>query len=209
MNRITKVALMIAADLLALPLCFLIAMLLRLGDFESTLRYGVASPVLIALLTISAFTMSGLYRAVIRFIDQRLLTTAGIGLAVALLIVYFFSLSFSDTRLPNSALMIYWFIAFSYVVTSRLMVRAFLRIKTDKQCQIEKRVAIYGAGEPGAQLALAMRVSDEYRPVCFFDEKHVLTKHTIASLTVFHSDLLLAMVKELRIGLVVIAIPSV
>ena len=96
---------MISADLIALPLCFLIAMLLRLGDVESTLRYGIASPVLIALLTVAAFFMSGLYRAVIRFIDQRLLTTAGIGLAIALLIAYFFSLSLSDTKLPNSALM--------------------------------------------------------------------------------------------------------
>lgn len=208
MNRTAKVALMISADLIALPFCFLIAMLLRLGDFESTLRYGVASPILIALLTISAFVMSGLYRAVIRFIDQRLLTTAGIGLAVVLLIAYFFSLSLNN-RLPNSALMIYWFIAFSYVVTSRLMVRAFLRNKTDKRCQIENRVAIYGAGEPGAQLALAMRASDEYRPVCFFDEKHVLNKHTIAGITVFHSDRLLEIVKALGIGLVVIAIPSV
>lgn len=200
---------MISADMVALPFCFLIAMLLRLGDLESTMRYGVASPILIALLTIAAFIMSGLYRAVIRFIDQRLLTTAGIGLAVILLIAYFFSLSFNSNRLPNSALMIYWFIAFSYVVISRLMVRAFLRNKTDKRCQIENRVAIYGAGEPGAQLALAMRASDEYRPVCFFDEKHVLNKHTIAGITVFHSDRLLELVKDLSIGLVVIAIPSV
>ncbi len=200
---------MISADMVALPFCFLIAMLLRLGDLRSTLQYGVASPILIALLTIAAFVMSGLYRAVIRFIDQRLLTTAGIGLAFALLIAYAFSLSFDRNRLPNSALMIYWFIAFSYVVTSRLMVRAFLRNKTDTRCQIENRVAIYGAGEPGAQLALAMRTSNEYRPVCFFDEKHVLNKHTIAGITVFHSDRLLERVKEMSIGLVVIAIPAV
>src|ERR687889_614626 len=82
MNRVMKVALMLSSDLIALPLCFLIAMLLRLGDVESTMRYEPVSYVLIALITMAAFAMTGLYRAVVRFIDYRLLSAAGIGLAV-------------------------------------------------------------------------------------------------------------------------------
>lgn len=200
---------MLGADLIALPMCFLIAMLLRLGDFNAAMYYGVAPHIWIPLVTIVVFAMSGLYRAVVRFIDQRLLTATGIGLAIVLLSASLLSLVFGYQRLPHSALMIYWFIAFSYVVTSRLMVRAFLQNHRGKGRTVENIIAIYGAGDQGAQLSLAMRTSDEYRPVCFFDEKHILTKHTIAGLTVFHSDRLVEIVNKLCIRSVVIAIPAV
>lgn len=207
MNRVMKVALMLSSDLIALPLCFLIAMLLRLGDVESAMRYEPVSYALISLITVAAFATTGLYRAVVRFIDSRLLISAGIGLAVVVLSAYLLSVLFSYNRLPNSAIIIYWFIAFSYVVTTRLVVREFLRRKAGKKRQKGKRVAIYGATEMGARAAMAMRASDEYRPVCFFDEKRSLNNHTIAGIMVSHSAHFIEMAHKLSIELVVIAIP--
>lgn len=207
MNRVMKVALMLSSDLIALPLCFLIAMLLRLGDVESTMRYEPVSYVLIALVTVAAFATTGLYRAVVRFIDYRMLIAAGIGLAVVVLSAYLLSVLFSYNRLPNSAIIIYWFIAFSYVVTIRLMVREFLRRNAGKNRQKGKLVAIYGATEMGARAAMAMRASDEYRPVCFFDEKRNLNNHTIAGIMVFNSVHFVEMAHKLSIELVVISIP--
>ena len=208
MNRVLKVALMLTADFLALPLCFLIAMLLRLGDIDAAMRYEPASYVVIALITIAAFSMTGLYRAVVRFIDYRLLGAAGIGLAVVVLCAYLLSVSMPDKRLPHSAILIYWFIAFSYVVTTRLIVRAFLSGHAGKMREPGKPVAIYGATELGARVALAMRASGEYRPVCFIDEKRNLNNHTIAGIMVFHSTHFVEMVRKLSIELVVISVPS-
>jgi FlaA1/EpsC-like NDP-sugar epimerase len=88
MNRWLKVALMLAADGMAFPFCFLIAMLLRLGDFGSMIRYGITPHITIALITIAFFAISGLYRAVIRFIDHRLLISIGIGFAVVADVTY-------------------------------------------------------------------------------------------------------------------------
>ncbi len=209
MNRNAKIALMVGVDLLALPFCILIAMLLRVGDLNQALHYGSVSYLVVALVTIGAFSMSDLYRAVIRFIDQRLLTVTGLTLGLAVLCVYFVLLVINDQRFPRSALAIYWFIAFSYVVTSRIAVRNFLRNHTGQRPASDHAVAIYGAGEPGAQLATAMRTSNEYRPVCFFDDKHLLNERTIAGLRVFHTDRLVEMVNSLCIRSIIIAIPSV
>lgn len=209
MNRTAKIALMVGVDLMALPFCILIAMLLRVGDLGLALNYGGASYLVVALVTIAAFSMSDLYRAVIRFIDQRLLTVTGLTLGLAVLCVYFVLLVVNDERFPRSALAIYWFIAFSYVVTSRITVRNFLRNHTRQRPATDHAVAIYGAGEPGAQLAMTMRTSNEYRPVCFFDEKHILNERTIAGLRVFHTDRLVEMVNSLCIRSIIIAIPSV
>ncbi len=209
MNRTAKIALMVGVDLLALPFCSLIAMLLRVGDLQLAMNYGAASYLVVALVTVAAFSLSDLYRAVIRFIDQRLLTVTGLALGVAALCVYFVLLVINDERFPRSALAIYWFIAFSYVVTSRLTVRNFLRTHNGQRQAAGDTVAIYGAGEQGAQLALTMRTSNEYRPVCFFDDKHVLNERTIAGLRVFHTDRLVEMVNSLCIRSIIIAIPSV
>jgi FlaA1/EpsC-like NDP-sugar epimerase len=210
LHRTNKIALMVVVDLLALPLCFLIALLLRGGDLSLAMRYGPASYVLVAAVTIAAFSMSDLYRAVIRFIDQRLLSITGLALAVAVLCAYIVLFAINDEMFPRSALAIYWFIVFSYVVTSRIGVRNFLRIHNGAvQPPVSDVVAIYGAGEAGAQLAQTMRNSNEYRPVCFFDDKHVLNDRTIAGLRVFHTDRVVEMVNALGIRAVVIAIPSV
>jgi FlaA1/EpsC-like NDP-sugar epimerase len=209
MHRNKKIALMITVDLLALPVCFLIAMLLRGGDLKLATHYGPASYVLVAMVTIAAFSMSDLYRAVIRFIDQRLLSVTGLALAIAVLCAYVVLFAMNDEFFPRSALAIYWFIVFSYVVTSRIGVRNFLRNHSGSQCQpASDVVAIYGAGEAGAQLALTMRNSNEYRPVCFFDDKHVLIDRTIAGLRVFHTDRVVEIANALSIRSIVIAIPS-
>jgi FlaA1/EpsC-like NDP-sugar epimerase len=208
MNRTLKIAIMVAVDLLALPFCILIAMLLRVGDLSLAMHYGPLSYFLVAVVTIAAFSMSDLYRAVIRFIDQRMLAVTGLTLGLAVICVYVVLFAINDEMFPRSVLAIYWFIVFSYVVASRITVRNFLR---NHMCQrpAGDAVAIYGAGESGAQLALTMRSGNEYRPVCFFDEKHVLNDRSIAGLRVFHTDRLVEMVNALCIRSVIIAIPSV
>lgn len=207
MHRTAKIALMVAIDLVALPLCFLIAMLLRFGDMKHAANYGLTSYIIVALVTIAALSVSDLYRAVIRFIDGRLLSATGCALGIAVLCAYAVLFAINDAQFPRSALAIYWFIVFSYVVTSRIGMRNFLR--SHSACRpVSDAVAIYGAGEAGAKLAQTMRNSDEYRPVCFFDDKRALIDRTIAGLRVFHTDRLADLVAAHGIRTVVIAVPG-
>jgi FlaA1/EpsC-like NDP-sugar epimerase len=209
LHRTTKIALMIMTDLIALPLCFLIAMLLRGGDLRLASHFGPASYMLVAVVTIAAFSVSDLYRAVIRFVDHRLLSVTGIALAIAILCAYGVTFSINEENFPRSALAIYWFIVFSYVIASRIGVRNLLRNQYAAPCGATEIVAIYGAGEAGARLAQAMRNGDEYRPVCFFDDKHALNERNICGLRVFHTDRLADTVGALGVNTIVIALPSV
>lgn len=200
---------MLVCDLISLPICFLIALLLRVGDVETAVRFGATPALLIALLTIPVFASTGLYGAVIRFIDRRLLTATGIGLGVVVVMTYLLSTFANYHGLPHTAVMIYWFIAFSYVVTSRLLARALLRRRpADAHTEATCVAAIYGAGEAGVKLALAMRASGKYNPVCFIDDRRSLHNRNVAGLKVMHSDYLATVVAQREITLVVIAIPS-
>ena len=208
MHRTAKAALAIAVDLVALPMCFLIAMILRGGDLQLAKQFSPGSYLLVAVLTIAAFWLSDLYRAVIRFIDHRLLTLTGLALGIAVLCAYLTLVSLNEARFPRSALAIYWFIAFSYVVMSRIGVRKLLRSKRGPCAGKALAVAIYGAGEAGARLAQTMRDGDEYRPLCFFDDKHALNERTVAGLRVFHTSRLVELGAALGIRTIVIALPA-
>ena len=208
LNRLAKMALMVSVDLAALPCCFLIAMLLRVGNLDLARQYNPAAFAAVAALTIAAFALADLYRAVIRYIDQRLLIATGLALALAALGAYLVLNAFNDSLFPRSALAIYWFIAFSYVVSSRLAVRNFLRKHAGKRPPQAHAVAIYGAGDAGAQLAFTMRNSSEYRPVCFFDEKRLFKERSIGGLRVFHTDRLVDVVNALCIRSIIIAIDA-
>lgn len=209
MNRWNKMAIMLAADLASLPVCFALAMMLRVGNFDVTLRWGLTPHVFVTLITVLVFAVAGLYGAIIRFIDHRLLVSTGIGLAIVVVLTYALASLIDYRGIPHNVLMIYWFIAFAYMVSSRLVARELLRSgNAGKPREAARLVAIYGAGEAGAKLAQATRVSGKYRAVCFIDDKAALHNRTLAGLKVFHSDSLVETVKERYIELIVIAIPS-
>lgn len=78
--RRSKVLLMVATDVIVLPLCFSLALLLRRGDAELLIQYGALPPLTIAALTIPVLYLSGLYRTVVRYIDIKVLWLSGISL---------------------------------------------------------------------------------------------------------------------------------
>ncbi|MEC4719418.1 nucleoside-diphosphate sugar epimerase/dehydratase [Noviherbaspirillum sp. CPCC 100848] len=208
LRRTAKVITMLGADILALPCCFQLAMLLRVGPTDFLLG-GWTTSTVIALASMLAFRIAGLYDAVIRFIDFRLLVGAGMGLGAVILAFYAAAAYFSYHGIPHTALVIYWFIALSYVALSRMSARLLLceggaLQPKDSSCT----VAIYGAGTAGVKLALAMRRSGKYRPLCFFDDMAGLDRRNVAGLTVFHSSRIAEVVDRRGIDMVVIAIPS-
>lgn len=211
LSRRQKIVLMIAADLLALPLCFTLALLLRAGNDELILQYGALPPLFIAACTIPVFSFSGLYRTVVRFIDLKVLWVAGVSLAALVALTYGVSFVTNDSRLPRAGLLIYWFIAFAYVVISRFLIRATLR-RTERwrgtRAQPIRRVGIFGAGEAGFQLASAMRASVDHEAVCFFDDDRSLDNHTVSDLPVFHTSRMKEQLQHLGIHEVVLAVPS-
>lgn len=200
---------MVTIDLIALPFCFLMAIFLRSGDLDLASQFSPFSYLLVAIVTIATFSVSDLYRAVIRFIDQRLLSITGLSLAVTILGAYVVMFAVNDRSFPRSALVIYWFIGFSYVVASRVGMRNFLRNQQGHARRGSEIVAIYGAGEAGARLAQTMQGSDEYYPVCFFDDKHALAERKIGALRVFNTERLVEVVNAMCIRSIVIAIPAV
>lgn len=206
--RRSKVLLMVATDVIVLPLCFSLALLLRRGDAELLIQYGALPPVTIAALTIPVLYLSGLYRTVVRYIDIKVLWLSGISLATLIALTYFVALFIQQEYLPRTGLLIYWFIAFSYVVISRFLAARCCASLYHKNRGNLTRLAILGAGEAGAQLAQAMHASADHQVLCFFDHDATLNNTTVAGLPVYGVDRITEQIGRLRINEIVLAIPS-
>lgn len=203
-----KMVVMLAGDALLLPLCMLLAVSLRLGSIEGALDTAPHIQLLLALFTVPVLGLAGLYRTVVRYIDLRVLLAAGMSLAFAVLVVYGVASLMDFKALPRSAVLIYWFVAFAYVVTSRFVARSLLRRGLKAGGRARVRTAIYGAGEAGAQLAYSMSVSPDYRPVCFLDDRRERQQKTVAGLKVYAPDALAEAVFRHDVEQIVVAIPS-
>jgi FlaA1/EpsC-like NDP-sugar epimerase len=203
-----KMWIMICGDAVFLPLCMLASVSFRLGSVEAGIATALPVQILLALLTLPALGLAGLYQAVMRYIDVRVLIAASAALAAIVLMVFGLAHLFGVQVLPRSALLIFWFVAFAYVITSRFIARALLREGLKHPGKPHLRTIIYGAGEAGAQIAQAMHLSSEYKPVCFLDDREVLHNKTVAGLRVYPTSALAQVIEKLDAAQIVVAIPS-
>jgi FlaA1/EpsC-like NDP-sugar epimerase len=203
-----KVIVMVAGDALFLPLCMLAAVAFRLGSLEAAFEAAPLIQVGLALVTMPALAVAGLYRTVVRYIDLRVLAAASGALAAVVLAVYMMAAALQFHLLPRSSLLIFWFVAFAYVVTSRFVARSLLRRSLKPGARPRIRTAIYGAGEAGAQLAQAMQFSTVYKAVCFLDDRRELQSKTVSGLAVYGSGEIAEAVIRHDVQQIVVAIPS-
>ncbi|MCH7344416.1 polysaccharide biosynthesis protein [Pelomonas sp. CA6] len=201
-----KVALMVGGDAVFLPICMFLSVAMRLGSFELALDTALPLQLGIAWLAIPILAVAGLYRTVVRYIDLKVLLASSVALAAAVLIAYGVAFAFDFSVFPRSVLPSFWFVAFTYVVNSRFIVRSMLRRNLAGRRRVNS--AIYGAGEAGVQLARAMQFSTEYRPVCFFDDARSLQRKSVSALPVHSPQDIREIAARYDIDEIVIAVPS-
>ena len=195
------------ADLLFLPLALFFAVWLRYDVFNNWLlhQYGlliIAAP----LVSIPIFVKLGLYNAVIRFIDHKIIYAVALGVTLSVLVLAALATFTQTLGYSRAVFGIYWINAILYVTTSRFLARGYLlRIGGAINAV---RVAIYGAGQAGMQLASALRAGNEYLPVAFIDDKKELQGITIAGIKIFSADDLPNVVAKYDIKEILLAMPS-
>jgi FlaA1/EpsC-like NDP-sugar epimerase len=203
-----KLAVMIGCDALFLPLCVIASVGLRLGSLEAALQTGLHLQLALGWLALPVLGVAGLYRAVVRYIDLRVIVASSSALAAVALTMFAMAHLLNVMVLPRSSLLIFWFVAFTYVITSRFIARGLLRQGLRRAGRPRLRTAIYGAGDAGVQLAQTMQFSPEYKAVCFLDDGRELQHKIVAGLKVYPPALLQKAIFRHDVVQIVLAIPS-
>ena len=202
--RSAKAALMVAADLVALPLVLWLAISLRLGTWRHGDLGGDLLYVALPLVTVPVLVRLGLYRAVTRYIGSQALIAALLGVTISTLLLIGIRFIPGFGQVPRSSLVIYWSFALLYVGGSRYLVRLLLTPSSS----LAGRVVIYGAGTAGARLASAMQDSREARPVAFVDDDRALWGSVIGGLRIHKPADLDSLRQEYAVDTILLAMPS-
>lgn len=213
-SRLSKKLIVAFCDFLSICIATFFALYISDFDFqlltlEHALRFSF-----IPFFCLVVFWYSGVYSSVVRYIDFSviyiiskaiLLTSLLIGSSRVVLTYLFFILEINNYNfVVNIEGWIVGFLTFSFLIyASRFLAHYFL---SDQRS--EKRVAIYGAGSAGIQLASALRVSKEMQPVAFIDRNVSLHGNYIGGIKVLHPKKLEKLVSRNKVDEVLIAMPS-
>ena len=194
-------------DCILLPLALFTAVWLRLGAmWDPKLNPYLWIFFSVPLWTIPIFINLGLYRAVVKYLDDKVVYVVFIGVGISLLILTFLAHIFNIGALPRTAIVIFGLLALVYIGGSRFLLRGVLR-NIGRDGNLEA-VAIYGAGEAGVQLALSLIHSNKYAPQAFIDDDNSKWGSTIRGIKVHSPHALTKLAHKYQIRQVLLAIPS-
>lgn len=206
--RKLKMFIMLLCDVILLPLAFWTAIAMRLGTVNPNVSDYQILFLLIVLFTIPIFIRIGLYRSVIRYMDDKIIYTILFGVSLSVLLLTAAIAIGRYTMVPRSSILIFWFMATSYITISRYFARGIIRSLEPSEDRRD-RVAIYGAGRAGMQTALALFSSREFLPVAFFDDSEQLHGTSVAGIRVYNPDDAQKVIDKKNIKQLLLALPSV
>lgn len=194
-------------DLVLLPVTFILAILLRYDGLSEALLLQYKWLILSApLISIPIFIKLGLYRAVIRFINYKIVSAVLLGMGLSVLGLAAVAALTHSGPVSRGVLAIYCAGAILYILASRFAIRGYLLQSIHASDRIP--VAIYGAGEAGVQLASALRSGGNYVCVAFIDDNKGLIGSTIAGTKVWSPEKLPELMAKEEIREVFLAMPT-
>lgn len=204
--RVQKQLVAATADIVSQPMIFCLAVMLHFEGFSSAplgQYYWVAFAA--GLVSVPVYLKFGLYRAVVRYIDQRIISTVLQGVTVSTIILATLGMTIPGAKLSAKTFIIYWIAAILYVLASRFLARGFFN---QRGGTLKTSVAIYGAGQAGSLLANAIRPGNEYLPIIFIDDDPQRVNTTIGGIKVHPSRDLERLAQRYNISTVLMAMPQ-
>jgi FlaA1/EpsC-like NDP-sugar epimerase len=203
--RQTKRLLMVAADLIVVPAALWAAFALKFDSLSEGFEQNLLFYVGVAATGTLIFATSGLYRAVVRFIGMRMLVAILAGATASAVVLWLLSVALPFIKpIPISVAVIYWLIALVWVAGTRLIARWLLTPPNGES----SRVVIYGAGDAGIRLSLALAPGRQFSILAFVDEKAALHGTLMNGVPVIGPSQLGTFIERYEIDRILLAIPS-
>ena len=211
--RFYKQIITAATDSILLIAALWFSFSLRLGVFYYPHNHEVTLVFLsLPFLAIPVFIRFGLYRAIIRYIGFRALWSVLQAVSLYAILLGLLFLFLRVQGFPRSVIIINWIVAVLLIGGTRMMARWWLTGALSESGTNNNnskiKVAIYGAGSAGVQLANALAYSNEYKPVAFLDDKSELHNRHVNSLRVYPFSKIGELIPKLGMQEVLLAIPT-
>lgn len=207
LSRRYKQAIAALADFIFVPSIFVFSLALTFNNgFTSAYSGYFWLAALSPFVAIPVFARIGLYRAVIRYIDHQIVMTVAQGAVTTGLVFTAFGIFGLKQQFSITPFVMFTALLALYLLVSRFSARGFFL--GDRRASRRMKVAIYGAGDAGLQLANALLPGAEYQPVVFVDNNPQLHKAIMCGIRVHPVESLPELIERHDIGAVLLAMPS-
>ncbi|MCQ4314764.1 polysaccharide biosynthesis protein [Stutzerimonas zhaodongensis] len=211
----------VAADVLLVWLSLWLAFFIRLGEADFVEPFGGHAWLfaIAPLLSLPFFIRLGMYRAVMRYFgnDALVAIAKAVTLSTLLLALAIYWRSDAPKLIPRSMVFNYWWLSLVMIGGLRLLMRQYFLgdwftvgqpLGLSRREMALTRIAIYGAGTAGNQLAAALRLGRVMRPIAFIDDDPNLANRIIAGIRVYSPRHIQQMIDETGADEILLAIPS-
>ncbi|HOW75183.1 MAG TPA: nucleoside-diphosphate sugar epimerase/dehydratase [Candidatus Competibacteraceae bacterium] len=200
--------LLVVGDTFAVLIAVWAAFAIRRGEMWPELLPEVAWLFPLAVvIVIPTFTVVGVYRPILRYADESLLYTIILAVSASILLLMAVWVLLGDGLWLRSFWLLCWLVLTALAGGGRLLMRRWLR-RRFRPGAVRTSVILYGAGEAGVQLALALRYSAEFEPVAFVDDNPQLWGSIVRGLKVWAPVKLPRLIAKHEASLILLALPS-
>ncbi len=156
-------------------------------------------------LIIDNFTLQ--YKGLLRYLGSDFIYKLASRNIILIIIISLFNYYFNITFLPLKFLINFWILLTLYSGLIRFFLRNLLiKLNSNSNRKVSK-VAIYGAGVAGAQLATSLKISGKYEVKTFIDDSPYLSNRELKGIPI-NSPEILKKIKKGDLDQIFIAIPS-
>ncbi|MCL7999023.1 polysaccharide biosynthesis protein [Brucella sp. 21LCYQ03] len=208
--RLGKQIILLLTDCALLLLSAYLAFVMRLGFVFVPSHAQLFLIVIAPVLGIPVFVRFGLYRAIIRYLAERSIWPIFQATAIAALfwvaLVFLMEL-YGSAGLPRSVPLLYWLLSTVLISASRFGAKWLLR-NAGAGKNYSSSALIIGVGEPGRQLAAALRSHSDTQIIGFVDPNGLLNGMDITGLRVYPAKQIPDLIENYGIKQVVISEPE-
>ena len=200
--------LLIGTDALLLPLAVLLSFWLRLphSTYLNFLADGLWLLPAVLLVGLPLYAFTGQYKSLTRYAGSRALYRLACRNGLLVLLLAGIGVMLRFPLPPRSSWILLWLLLTGFTGAVRFALRdLLLSLRSVSQKQMV-RVAIYGAGEAGAQLAAALRLAGNHQIITFLDDSPILWQRTINDIPIQPPQVLSEI--QNKLDQVLLAIPS-
>ena len=210
LNRYSKRAIAIITDVSMCILCTWLAYILRLEELILFKDFNFYSYIISVIIAIPIFWLFGLYRTIFRYTSLSIIFTILISTFVYGLLYFLVIGVYSIQGVPRTIGILQPMLLFFGMISSRLSVKFILGINfSSKKSSSKKNVLVYGAGDAGRQLVIALENSPEFKVIGFLDDNKQLHRQVLLGKIVYSPSSLEKLTKTRDFNLVFLALPSI
>lgn len=206
--RLFKQIFLVILDALAFPVILWLCYVIRLFDLGAKIIPGIDHGILlVTLIAILSLAITGVYRFIVRTFNEVFIVKLALAVSLSMIALYTLS-TCTQAYIPMSIPFMFGFMMFAWVWISRASIRFIIKASFYSEIG-RKRIAIYGAGDAGQQMAAALHRSDDHLPVFFIDDYASLQGQIVGGLKVYSVEKALQRFEKDRIEEILLALPSV